>query len=162
MALFSSHDTACMQRVLELALRGQGQVAPNPLVGCVITKDNNVIGEGWHQRYGEAHAERNAVRQVDHLTQLVSSTVYVNLEPCSHFGKTPPCCDLLIQHRVARVVISNLDPNPMVNGAGILRMRQAGIQVDIGLLAEEATELNQAFFQRFEQGAYSTDDHSAL
>ena len=139
-----------MQRALELAALGQGEVAPNPMVGCVIVKDNVIIGEGWHQRYGEAHAERNAVEQVSDSTLLVGSTAYVNLEPCSHFGKTPPCCDLLIRHQVGRVVISNYDPNPLVNGAGVERMRRAGIQVDTGLLEASGRELNRAFFQRIE------------
>ena len=149
MADFSSHDIQHMQRVLELAQRGRETVAPNPMVGCVIVKGELIIGEGWHERYGEAHAERNAVGTVADPTELAGSTVYVNLEPCAHYGKTPPCCDLLIDHRVARVVISNLDPNPLVDGAGVQRMRQAGIQVDIGLLSSESRQLNQAFFGRF-------------
>lgn len=144
-----------MQRALELAVLGQEAVAPNPMVGCVIVKDDRIIGEGWHQRYGEAHAERNAIDQVADSRQLVGSTVYVNLEPCAHFGKTPPCCDLLVQHRVARVVISNLDPNPLVDGTGIDRMRQAGIRVDTGLLADLARELNEAFFRQFDQPTFS-------
>ncbi len=151
MTSFSSQDSLYMQRALELASLGQAEVAPNPMVGCVIVKDGSIIGEGWHQRYGEAHAEKNAIDQVSDLTQLVGSTVYVNLEPCSHFGKTPPCCDLLIQHQIARVVISNYDPNPLVNGTGIERMRRAGLNVDTGLLEAAARELNRIFFQQFEQ-----------
>ena len=151
-----------MQRALELAARGQGAVAPNPMVGCVIVKDDAIIGEGWHQRYGEAHAERNAVDQVRDPAQLVGSTVYVTLEPCSHFGKTPPCCDLLIQHRVARVVISNYDPNPLVNGAGVERLRHAGVQVDTGLLEAPARELNRAFFQRINRRVQAPDSPSFL
>ena len=151
-----------MQRALELALLGRGTVAPNPMVGCVIVKDDIIIGEGWHQRYGEAHAERNAVDQVSDSDQLVGSTVYVNLEPCSHFGKTPPCCDLLIQHQIARVVISNYDPNPLVNGAGVERMRHAGIQVDTGLLEATAQKLNHAFFQQIDAHAQVTNHPSPL
>ena len=145
-----------MQRALELASLGRGAVAPNPMVGCVIVKEDTIIGEGWHQHYGEAHAERNAIDQAD-TTLLVGSTVYVNLEPCSHYGKTPPCCDLLIEHQVARVVISNYDPNPLVNGAGVERMRQAGIQVDIGLLEAPAQALNQEFFQHIAERAQATN-----
>lgn len=151
MIVFSLQDSQYMQRALELALLGQAEVAPNPMVGCVIVKDSSIIGEGWHQRYGEAHAEKNAVDQVSSVDQLVGSTVYVNLEPCAHFGKTPPCCDLLIRYQVARVVVGNYDPNPLVNGAGIERMRQAGLQVDTGLLETAARELNREFFQHIEQ-----------
>ena len=139
-------DNLYMRRALELATLGKGKVAPNPLVGCVIVQDNQIIGEGWHQRYGEAHAERNAVASVSDPSLLVGSTVYVNLEPCAHFGKTPPCCDLLIEHQVGRVVISNQDINPLVDGEGIRRMRAAGIEVVTGVLEEEGFILNQEFF----------------
>ena len=108
-----------MLRAFELAQLGIGTVSPNPRVGCVIVADSRIIGEGWHQKYGEAHAEVNAVRSVADQSLLKGSTVYVNLEPCSHFGKTPPCADLLVQHQVKRVVISNLDVNPLVAGKGI-------------------------------------------
>ena len=155
MTAFSSQDSQYMQRALELASLGHAEVAPNPMVGCVIVKNGSIIGEGWHQQYGQAHAEKNAIDQVSNAEQLVGSTVYVNLEPCAHFGKTPPCCDLLIHHQVARVVIGNYDPNPLVNGAGVERMRQAGLQVDTGLLEAAGRELNQVFFQQFEQGAFS-------
>ena len=162
MTVFSSQDTLYMQRALELASLGQAEVAPNPMVGCVIVKDGSIIGEGWHQRYGEAHAEKNAIDQVSDPNQLAGSTVYVNLEPCSHFGKTPPCCDLLIQHQVARVVVGNYDPNPLVNGAGVERMRQAGLQVDTGLLEAPSKEFNRKFFQEIEQHALSqTTSHAA-
>ena len=141
-------DNLYMRRALELATLGRGKVAPNPLVGCVIVTDNRIIGESWHQRYGQAHAERNAVASVSDPLLLVGSTVYVNLEPCAHFGKTPPCCDLLIEHQVGRVVISNQDTNPLVNGEGIRRMRTAGIEVVTGVLEEEGLLLNQAFFSQ--------------
>ncbi|MGB3851422.1 MAG: bifunctional diaminohydroxyphosphoribosylaminopyrimidine deaminase/5-amino-6-(5-phosphoribosylamino)uracil reductase RibD [Tunicatimonas sp.] len=150
MDLFSSEDQMFMRRALELAARGRGAVAPNPLVGCVIVKDGQIIAEGWHQRYGEAHAERNAVNQLSAPDRLVGSTVYVTLEPCSHHGKTPPCADLLVQHRVGRVIISNRDPNPLVNGRGIARLQEAGIQVATGLLEDEGKTLNEAFFQAME------------
>ena len=141
-------DNLYMRRALELATLGKGKVAPNPLVGCVIVANNRIIGEGWHQRYGQAHAERNAVASVSDPSLLVGSTVYVNLEPCAHFGKTPPCCDLLIDHQVSRVVISNQDTNPLVDGEGIRRMRAVGIEVVTGVLEEEGFKLNQKFFRQ--------------
>lgn len=141
-------DELYMRRALELAALGEGKVAPNPMVGCVIVKNERIIGEGWHQEYGKAHAERNAVDSVENPADIIGSTVYVNLEPCSHHGKTPPCSNLLIHHRVKRVIIANVDPNPLVDGGGIRRMRKAGIKVEIGVLQEEGTQLNQAFFQK--------------
>ena len=139
-------DELYMRRVLELAELGKGKVAPNPMVGCVIVKDDQIIGEGWHQEYGKAHAEREAVDSVQDQEEIAGSTVYVNLEPCSHFGKTPPCSDLLIRHRVKRVVVSNIDPNPLVDGGGIRRMQKAGIIVDVGILQQEGEQLNRSFF----------------
>ena len=112
-------DEFFMQRAMELATLGRGTVSPNPLVGCVIVCDNKIIGEGWHRKYGEAHAEVNAVNEVVDKTLLKKSTVYVNLEPCSHFGKTPPCADMLIRESVKKVVVANVDPNPLVAGKGI-------------------------------------------
>jgi diaminohydroxyphosphoribosylaminopyrimidine deaminase/5-amino-6-(5-phosphoribosylamino)uracil reductase len=150
MEIFSPEDEAFMRRALELAARGLGAVAPNPMVGCVIVQDRQIIAEGWHRRYGEAHAERNAVDQMSVPAQLAGSTVYVTLEPCSHHGKTPPCANLLIQHRVGRVVISNRDPNPLVNGRGIERLQDAGIRVATGLLEEEGRTLNKVFFKTME------------
>ncbi len=144
----NSSDELYMRRVLELAELGRGKVAPNPMVGCIIVKEERIIGEGWHQKYGEAHAERNAVEQVQNQEDIVGSTVYVNLEPCSHYGKTPPCSNLLIHHQVKRVVVSNIDPNPLVDGGGIRKMREAGIQVDVGILQEEGERLNRSFFQQ--------------
>ncbi|MEM6844208.1 MAG: bifunctional diaminohydroxyphosphoribosylaminopyrimidine deaminase/5-amino-6-(5-phosphoribosylamino)uracil reductase RibD [Bacteroidota bacterium] len=141
-------DELYMRRALELATLGKGKVAPNPMVGCVIVKNERIIGEGWHQEYGKAHAERNAVDSVENPTDIIGSTVYVNLEPCSHHGKTPPCSNMLIHHQVKRVVIANVDPNPLVDGGGIRRMRKAGIKVEIGILQEEGFQLNQAFFQQ--------------
>jgi diaminohydroxyphosphoribosylaminopyrimidine deaminase/5-amino-6-(5-phosphoribosylamino)uracil reductase len=135
-----------MQRTLDLAMMGSGFVAPNPLVGCVIVKDEIIIGEGYHQNYGEAHAEVNAVNSLINPLDIIGATVYVNLEPCSHHGKTPPCADLLIKSRVKRVVICNMDPNPIVAGKGIAKLKAAGIEVDVGLLTEKGEELNRKFF----------------
>jgi diaminohydroxyphosphoribosylaminopyrimidine deaminase/5-amino-6-(5-phosphoribosylamino)uracil reductase len=135
-----------MQRALELAQLGQGYVAPNPMVGCVIVHQNRIIGEGWHEQYGGPHAEVNAIHQVKDKKLLTASTAYVTLEPCAHHGKTPPCCDLLIAHQLKRVVVACEDPFEAVSGKGITRMRAAGIQVDIGLLEKEAQFLNRRFF----------------
>lgn len=131
---------------MELALLGKGYVSPNPLVGCVVVHNDKIIGEGWHQKYGDAHAEVNALEAVTDKSKLKESTLYVNLEPCAHFGKTPPCADLLVASRVQRVVISNVDPNPLVDGGGIRRLREAGIEVTTGVLEKEGHELNKRFF----------------
>jgi diaminohydroxyphosphoribosylaminopyrimidine deaminase / 5-amino-6-(5-phosphoribosylamino)uracil reductase len=147
-----------MRRALELATLGRGAVSPNPLVGCAIVHDQQggtgrVIGEGWHQRYGQAHAERNAIEAVrpedEHL--LSESTAYVTLEPCSHVGKQPPCADLLIEKQIGRVVICNGDPYHEVAGRGIAKLRDAGIPVEIGLLADEGRQMNARFFTFVEQ-----------
>ena len=135
-----------MFRALELAQLGVGAVSPNPRVGCVIVANGRIIGEGWHQKYGQAHAEVNAIRSVSDQNLLKSSTIYVNLEPCSHFGKTPPCADLLVQHQVKKVVISNLDVNPLVAGKGIEKLRSAGIEVLTGILEQQGEDLNERFF----------------
>ena len=135
-----------MQRTFDLARMGIGSVSPNPRVGCVIVKDGEIIGEGWHKKYGEAHAEVNAVTSVNDKSHLKDSVVYVNLEPCSHTGKTPPCTDLLIQHKVKKVVISNLDTNPLVAGEGIKKLQESGIEVVTGILEKEGRELNKRFF----------------
>lgn len=135
-----------MQRALELAALGQRYASPNPMVGCVIVHDGRIIGEGWHKRYGEAHAEVNAINAVEDKSLLSEATAYVTLEPCTHFGKTPPCADLLILHKLKRVVICNEDPFPPVNGHGIERLKAAGIEVKTGLLASEGRELNKRFF----------------
>ncbi|WP_159582809.1 bifunctional diaminohydroxyphosphoribosylaminopyrimidine deaminase/5-amino-6-(5-phosphoribosylamino)uracil reductase RibD [Marinoscillum sp. 108] len=144
-------DQQWMQRALELARLGLGNVSPNPMVGCVIVKDDKIIGEGYHEQYGGPHAEVNAVQAVKDQSLLAQSTAYVTLEPCSHFGKTPPCADLLVRHQVKRVVICNEDPNPLVAGQGIERLRNAGIEVEIGLLREEGRVLNRRFFTAFEK-----------
>lgn len=142
-----------MRRALELATLGRGHVSPNPMVGCVIEYNGRIIGEGWHQRYGEAHAERNALLSVhpEDEHSLPESTAYVTLEPCSHYGKQPPCADLLIEKRVGRVVCCNDDPNPLVAGQGFVKLREAGITVETGILAEVGRELNARFFTFMEK-----------
>lgn len=144
-------DTDHMLRCFELAKQGMGSVSPNPMVGCVIVKDGKVIGEGWHKKYGEAHAEVNAVASVEDKHKLAGSTVYVNLEPCSHTGKTPPCADLLIKNNVGKVVIANTDTNPLVEGKGIAKLEAAGIEVVQGVMVKEGRELNKRFFTFHEQ-----------
>jgi diaminohydroxyphosphoribosylaminopyrimidine deaminase/5-amino-6-(5-phosphoribosylamino)uracil reductase len=140
-----------MQRAFELSLLGKGYVSPNPLVGSVVVHDNKIIGEGWHQKYGEAHAEVNAIASVQDKSLLSQSTVYVTLEPCSHFGKTPPCADLLVSNNVKRVVVANLDSNPLVAGQGIKKLRDAGIEVITGVLDKQGRELNKRFFTFIEK-----------
>jgi diaminohydroxyphosphoribosylaminopyrimidine deaminase/5-amino-6-(5-phosphoribosylamino)uracil reductase len=134
-----------MKRALELAAQGMGNVAPNPLVGCVIVYEDQIIGEGFHQRYGGAHAEVNAINSVDDKSLLQKSTLYVTLEPCNHQGLTPACTELIIAHKIPKVVIATVDPNPLVSGIGIARLSEAGIQVELGLLEEEARWMNRRF-----------------
>lgn len=135
-----------MRRALELAGKGLGLVSPNPMVGCVIVYRDHIIGEGYHHQYGGPHAEVVAVDSVEDKSLLQEATVYVTLEPCSHYGKTPPCCDLLITNGFKKAVIANVDPNPKVQGRGIGRMKEAGIKVSTGLLMEEGLKLNRRFF----------------
>jgi diaminohydroxyphosphoribosylaminopyrimidine deaminase / 5-amino-6-(5-phosphoribosylamino)uracil reductase len=144
-------DELFMKRALQLARLGMGSVSPNPMVGCVIVRDGNIIGEGWHKKYGAAHAEINAINSIIDKSEIKGSTIYVNLEPCSHFGKTPPCADALMEQEVGRVVIANLDSNPLVAGSGIKKLREAGIEVTIGVLKKEGRELNKRFFTFHEQ-----------
>ena len=144
-------DEQFMHRALELAKLGVGWVRPNPLVGSVIVHDGKIIGEGWHQKYGEAHAEVSAVNSVKNKELLRESTLYVNLEPCSHVGKTPPCADMLIQQGVKRVVIANIDPNPLVAGSGIKKLKEAGIEVLTGILEKDGLDLNKRFFTFMEK-----------
>ena len=134
-----------MRRCLELASNGLGYVAPNPLVGCVIVHNDAIIGEGYHRSFGTPHAEINALNAVKDRSLLQDSTLYVNLEPCSHYGKTPPCCEVIIKSGIKHVVLANQDPNKKVNGNGIKKMRDAGIDVQEGLLSEEAMQLNRRF-----------------
>jgi diaminohydroxyphosphoribosylaminopyrimidine deaminase/5-amino-6-(5-phosphoribosylamino)uracil reductase len=148
---FSETDIRYMQRALELAALGRGLVSPNPMVGCVIVHDGKIIGEGWHRKYGEGHAEVNAVNSIEDDSLLSEATCYVTLEPCAHHGKTPPCADLLISKKVKRVVIAAVDSNPLVGGQGIERMSAAGIEVETGCLEQEALALNVRFFTLIEK-----------
>ena len=137
-----------MLRCLDLALSGSGNTAPNPLVGAVLVYDNKIIGEGYHAAFGLPHAEVNAINDaIEKGNQglIEKSTLYVNLEPCSHFGKTPPCCDLIIKHKIPTVVIGMHDPFPEVNGKGIARLREAGIVVEDEILREKCEFLNRRF-----------------
>ena len=140
-------DEKYMRRCLQLARNGEGMTMPNPMVGAVIVHDGRIIGEGWHRRYGGPHAEVNAVRSVrpEDEALLPLSTIYVSLEPCSHWGKTPPCAELLIEKGFRRVVVGCLDPNEKVSGRGILRLREAGAEVIVGVLEEECRWLNRKF-----------------
>lgn len=135
-----------MRRALELAALGRGYVSPNPMVGCVIVHEGRIIGEGWHRKYGEAHAEVNAINSVENQALLTESICYVTLEPCAHHGKTPPCADLLVAMKLKKVVIAVVDSNPLVGGKGIKKLKEAGVEVEIGCLEEEALEQNVHFF----------------
>jgi len=141
-----SSEEIFMHRAFELAQKGLGYVRPNPLVGCVIVYDGKIIGEGYHEQYGQAHAEVNAINSVDDKSLLEKSTAYVTLEPCAHHGKTPPCADLLVQHQLKRVITANKDPYDKVSGQGIERLKQANIKVELGILAEIGENINRRFF----------------
>ncbi len=143
-------DELYMARALELARRGRFTTSPNPNVGCVIVRDGVIVGEGWHQRAGEPHAEVHALRMAGE--QARGATAYVTLEPCSHFGRTPPCCDALINAGVTRVVAAMQDPNPEVAGRGLYRLQQAGVEVSHGLMMNEAEALNRGFLKRMRTG----------
>jgi len=149
-----SADQSFMQRAIELARQGLFTTAPNPNVGCVIVADGAVIGEGYHHQAGSPHAEVNALNAIAdaNRAKLAGATVYVTLEPCSHFGRTPPCANALVEAGVKRVVIAMQDPNPEVSGRGIARLQDAGIAVDLGVLAESAEQLNLGFCQRMRTG----------
>ncbi len=131
---------------IELAKLGAGNVSPNPMVGCVIVCDGKIIGEGYHQKYGEAHAEVNAINSVANPALLKKSTLFVTLEPCAHFGLTPPCSDLIVEKQIPKVVIGTIDPFAEVAGKGVEKMRKAGIEVEVGILEKECRELNKRFF----------------
>lgn len=135
-----------MQRCFDLAIKSHGYTYPNPLVGCVIVNDGKIISEGWHKRAGEDHAEVIAINKIKRKKELKNSTLYVNLEPCCHTGKTPPCTDLIIKSGIQKVVIGCLDPNIKVNGEGVKRLRENGIKVDIGIYELKAKTLNKRFF----------------
>ncbi len=144
------NENIIMQRCLELAQKGGGTVSPNPMVGCVIVRNSKIVGEGFHKKFGGPHAEIYALKHAGNKAK--GATLYLNLEPCAHFGKTPPCTYAIIQSGISQVVIASKDPNPLVSGKGIQRLRHAGIQVKVGLLEEEAEELNEKFFKYMETG----------
>jgi diaminohydroxyphosphoribosylaminopyrimidine deaminase/5-amino-6-(5-phosphoribosylamino)uracil reductase len=149
-----TEDERCMKKALKLAEQGRGYVSPNPLVGCVIVnKENNQIGAGYHEKYGESHAEVNAVKTVKDKTELIDATMYVTLEPCSHHGKTPPCAPMVADLPLKRVVIAAKDPNPKVDGKGIEIIKNAGIEVTVGVCEKEANKLNEYFnyFMKFKK-----------
>ena len=141
-----TNHTQYMRRCLELAKNGLGTTYPNPMVGSVIVCDDKIIGEGWHKKSGEPHAEVNAVNSVQDKSLLKKSTIYVSLEPCSHFGKTPPCCDLIIVNKIPNVVIGTVDSNIKVAGNGIKKLIEADVNVTVGILETECKELNKRFF----------------
>lgn len=139
-------DEQYMQRCLQLAALGLGSTSPNPMVGAVIVRDGEIIGEGYHHRCGEAHAEVNAINAVKDKALLRESTLYVNLEPCAHFGKTPPCADAIIRHGIPKVVIGSIDYHDKVNGAGVRKLRDAGVEVAENVCRDACEELNKRFF----------------
>jgi diaminohydroxyphosphoribosylaminopyrimidine deaminase/5-amino-6-(5-phosphoribosylamino)uracil reductase len=143
-------DTTWMQRALELAARGQGSVEPNPMVGCVIVCEEQIIGQGWHAKFGGTHAEIAALSAVQESVR--GATMYVTLEPCCHHGKTPPCSQAVIDAGIARVVIAMRDPFPQVDGGGVAQLEQAGIAVEVGLLEQEARALNAPYLKRVATG----------
>lgn len=137
-------DEKYMKRALDLAKKGEGRTSPNPMVGCVIVKDDRIIGEGYHEKYGELHAERNAFKNCSESAE--GATLYVTLEPCCHHGKTSPCTDAIIENKIKRVVIGTLDTNPLVGGKGMELLKQAGIEVTLGILEDECKSINEIFF----------------
>lgn len=168
MTAFSSGDHQHMGRAIVLARRGLYTTDPNPRVGCVLVRDAEVVGEGWHERAGEGHAEVNALREAGDRAR--GATAYVTLEPCSHHGRTPPCADALVAAGVSRVIAAMVDPNPAVAGRGLARLEQAGIAVSSGLMESQARELNPGFIKRMETGmpfvrvklAMSADGRTAM
>jgi diaminohydroxyphosphoribosylaminopyrimidine deaminase / 5-amino-6-(5-phosphoribosylamino)uracil reductase len=138
-------DESYIKLAIEIAKKGAGSVSPNPLVGCVIIKDDRIIGAGYHEHFGGRHAEINAIENASE--DVENSVLYVNLEPCSHYGKTPPCVDKIIEHKIKRVVIGTLDVNPLVSGKGIKKLKAAGIDVKVGVLEKECHRLNKFFFK---------------
>jgi diaminohydroxyphosphoribosylaminopyrimidine deaminase/5-amino-6-(5-phosphoribosylamino)uracil reductase len=165
---FTAEDHAFMSRALQIAERGRDTASPNPNVGCVIARDGRILGEGWHARAGEAHAEARALASLTEAAE--GATVYVTLEPCAHHGRTPPCAEALVKARVARVVAALEDPNPHVQGGGARRLREAGIAVELGLLAAAAEETHRGYLHRMRTGrpwmrlkaAASLDGRTAL
>lgn len=168
MTAFSASDHAHMAHALQLAARGLHTTSPNPRVGCVLVRDGQVVGEGWHERAGEPHAEVHALRQAGEAAR--GATAYVTLEPCSHYGRTPPCAEALVKAGVARVIAAMQDPNPLVAGKGLSLLQSQGIAVASGLMSSEARELNVGFVSRMERNrpwvrakvAASLDGRTAL
>lgn len=155
-----ARDAAYMRGAVRLARRGEGRTSPNPLVGAVLVKGDKVIARGYHTRAGAPHAEVVALRKAGSAAR--GATLYVNLEPCAHHGRTPPCVDALVEAGVARVVVGMIDPNPLVNGRGIKRLRKAGVEVESGVLVEECEALNEAFVCAIRQGRPLVTLKSAL
>ena len=147
---FSHQDSQCMALALKLSMKGRSTVGANPMVGCVITRDGKIIAQDYHQEYGNAHAEVNALNQIK--LQARDTIMYVTLEPCSHYGKTPPCTKSIIKSGVKKVIVAMLDPNPLSCGKGADLLKDAGIEVDVGLLENEARELNRGFVKRMLTG----------
>jgi diaminohydroxyphosphoribosylaminopyrimidine deaminase/5-amino-6-(5-phosphoribosylamino)uracil reductase len=146
-----NQNTLWMRRCLELAENGKGKVAPNPMVGCVIVHDNIIIGEGFHQKFGDAHAEVNAINSVKNQDLLSESTLYVNLEPCSHFGKTPPCSHLIVDKKIKKVIVGAIDFHELVAGKGIDYLQNKGVEVVVNVLEKECHELNKRFYTFYEK-----------
>ncbi|GKU26805.1 hypothetical protein CFB3_35060 [Clostridium folliculivorans] len=138
-------DIKYMKRALELAKKGEGYTSPNPMVGAVIVKDGRVIGEGYHEVYGSHHAEINAF--LNATEDVKGATMYVTLEPCSHYGKTPPCANAIVEKGIKKVIIAVEDPNPLVSGRGIKILKEAGIEVVTGILEDEGRKLNEVFIK---------------
>jgi diaminohydroxyphosphoribosylaminopyrimidine deaminase / 5-amino-6-(5-phosphoribosylamino)uracil reductase len=150
--VISEVDSQFLRRCLQLAANGKQTCSPNPMVGAVIVHNGRIIGEGWHRKAGEPHAEPNAVRSVKECELLCESTLYVSLEPCSHYGKTPPCVELIIRWGIPRVVIGTLDPFPLVAGRGVAKLKEAGIEVVVGVEEEACRKLNQSYFHYLNSG----------
>ncbi|MBZ0263757.1 bifunctional diaminohydroxyphosphoribosylaminopyrimidine deaminase/5-amino-6-(5-phosphoribosylamino)uracil reductase RibD [bacterium] len=150
MTVWREIDREMMRKALKLAIRGKAWVAPNPMVGSVVVKDSEIVGKGYHRRFGEAHAEVNAIKDAGDAAN--GADLYVNLEPCSHHGKTPPCADLIVKSGIKNVYIAITDPNPLVNGKGIKLLEDAGIHVYVGLMEKEARELNLPYLKKAETG----------
>ena len=165
---FSHQDSQCMALALKLSMKGRSTVGANPMVGCVITRDGKIIAQDYHQEYGKAHAEVNALNQIK--LKAKDTIMYVTLEPCSHYGKTPPCTKSIIKSGVKKVIVAMLDPNPLSCGKGADLLKDAGIEVDVGLLENEARELNRGFVKRMLTGlpfvtskiAMSLDGNTAM
>ena len=147
---FTQKDTECMALALKLSKLGQAGVGANPMVGCVISSDDKIIAKDYHHQYGQEHAEINALNQIGHKAE--NCKLYVTLEPCSHHGKTPPCINAIIKAGIKKVYVATLDPNPLVSGRGVKLMKENGIDVEIGLLENNAIEVNRGFFKRMKTG----------